>query len=200
MELPHWRDHILAAWPLKCRGRGQVIWFLCDRVCEHAPGTHARVCLRAHFQYLSLWTLLERKAWLMRLLYSGAAGERASAGLQSHGTGTLLTSPLFTEWSERPKGCWLENNKCCYWCWGPNAHHSLCSHCSHSGLDMETPTAQRKDSGTKYDGNRVIGWCLFIYLFWSPEVKLGNQDSNVLRHASCSLSLFDKSSDGSKYS
>lgn len=68
------------------------------------------------------------------------------SGLQSHKTGTVLTSPLFTEWSVQPRGCWLENNKCCYWWLGPkqdiaNACPSLSNYCSLWALDSDKPIA-----------------------------------------------------------
>lgn len=68
------------------------------------------------------------------------------SGLQSHKTGTVLTSPLFTEWSVQPRGCWLENNKCCYWWLGPkqdiaNACPSLSNYCSLWAPDSDKPIA-----------------------------------------------------------
>lgn len=65
----------------------------------------------------------------------GVSGRGWLSGLQSHKTRTVLTSPLFTEWSAQPRGSWLENNKCCYWWLGSkqdiaNACPSLSNYCS----------------------------------------------------------------------
>lgn len=152
MKLPRWRDDILAAWPLMSGGRGwcvkSCLFFLHVSVVVRM---HKHVFVQTHIQFSALASMKELNLWLMKLIYGSEWEQGEPTGwvseLQSRGTRTILTSPLFTEWSEQPKGCWLENNKCCYW-WLPseqviaNSCLSLSIYCSHGALDRDKAAAR----------------------------------------------------------
>lgn len=104
----------------------------------------------------------------------GVSGRGWLSGLQSHKTRTVLTYPLFTEWSVQPRGSWLENNKCCYWWLGSkqdiaNACPSLSNYCSLWAPDSDKPIA------TPYFHWSVhLALLISVSLNWEKE-KCGEQ-------------------------
>lgn len=117
MPLPPWQDGMLAAWPLMyADGEGGCITVCVTYIFSPFPLFWICIYHGCSLPRAAVVVCLKQLLYTTCVINGAALWQQGGglSGLQIHKTGPLLTSPLFTKWSEQPKGCWLENNKCCY--------------------------------------------------------------------------------------